>query len=186
MSKIWKTLSSHEIFKTRFFSLRSDKCELPDGRIMPDYYVCSFTPWCQVLPITKDKQVVFVKQYRHGIEKVTLEFPGGAVSSHEAKEAQKAAMRELQEETGYTSSRVQHIGTHNPNPAFQNNEMFSFIAWDCEKTHPQKLDPFEDIEVVLVPLKELPSLIYTGAITHSLIVAAFALALPSLKGHIDI
>ncbi len=153
---------------------------------MPDYYVCSFTPWCQIIPVTRDKKVILVRQYRHGIGDVTLEFPGGAVSSHEKAGAQKAAIRELQEETGYTSTRVQHIGTHFPNPAFQNNELFAFLAWDCEKTHDQELDPFEDIEVVHVPLKELPSLIYTGAIRHSLIVAAFAYAIPHLKGHIDL
>jgi ADP-ribose pyrophosphatase len=184
--KKWSVLSSREIFKTRFFSLRSDECRLPDGRVMPNYYVCSFTPWVQVIPVTPDHQVILVRQYRHGIGKTTLEFPGGAVSSHEVTEAEKAGLRELREETGFSSARVQHVGTHNPNPAFQNNELFTFIAWDCEKSGDQELDPFEDIEIELVPLKSLPSLIYTGRIQHSLIVAGFMYALPHLKPHLDI
>ncbi|HEX4926146.1 MAG TPA: NUDIX hydrolase [Bdellovibrionales bacterium] len=184
--KKWEVLSSREIFRTPFFQLRSDQCKLPDGRVMPNYFVCSFTPWVQVLALTPDHQAIMVRQYRHGIGASTLEFPGGAVSSHEVSEAEKAALRELREETGYTSPRVQFAGVHHPNPAFQNNELFTFIAWDCVKEGEQELDPFEDIEIIHVPVKNLPSLIYTGDIRHSLIVAGFVYTLPHIKHLIDI
>ena len=68
--------------------------------------------WINVIAVTKDQQIVLVKQFRHGIEALTLEIPGGAVDPGEAH--QSAAVRELREETGYTSERWEHIGTVHP------------------------------------------------------------------------
>lgn len=183
MSKIkpWKTLNSEELAKFGYFRLRKDKCELPDGRIMPSYYTIEFGDWVNIIPVTRDKKVVLIKQYRHSIGAVTIEIPGGSIDPKLTEEPQRAAQREMEEETGYTSSRLELIGTQHPNPALLSNRMHTFIAWDCEKTKEQELDPYEDIETFEVSLSELKNLIETGKITHSIILGSFLLARKHLE-----
>jgi hypothetical protein len=65
------------------------------------------------------------------------------------------------------------LGFVHPNPAFLDNRCYTFIAWNARQTGPQTQDEKEDIEVLLKPLAEIPTLIREGGITHSLVVAAF-------------
>ncbi len=178
----WNVLTTAEIFKTHFYRLRTDKCELPDGRVMPNYYVMEFTDWVNVIPITTDDRVILVEQYRHAIGKVTIEFPGGSVSLKES--AELAGIRELQEETGYVPDEIRYVGKHRPNPAIQNNFLHTYVALGCSLEHAQNLDPFEDIKVITRTIPEVIDMIYDGAIDHSLIIASFFKSLRFLGFHL--
>jgi ADP-ribose pyrophosphatase len=183
MSKIkpWKTLDSEELAKFGYFRLRKDKCELPDGRIMPSYYTIEFGDWVNVIPVTKDKKIVLIRQYRHSVGETTIEIPGGSIDPKLEEPPQRAAQREMEEETGYTSPKLELIGVQYPNPALLSNRMHTFIAWDCEKTKEQALDPFEDIETFEVSIPELKNLIETGKITHSIILGSFLISQKKLQ-----
>lgn len=178
MSKIkpWKTLDTEELAKYGYFRMRKDKCELPDGRIMPGYYTIEFADWVNVIPVTKDKKIVLINQYRHSVEEITIEIPGGSTHPKENESVEKAARREMEEETGYTSEKLEFVGFQYPNPALLSNKMHTFIAWDAVKTKDQELDPYEDIETFEVTLPELRKLIETGKINHSIILGSFLLA----------
>src|SRR5690606_3767572 len=164
MSKIkpWKTLESEELAKYGYFRLRKDKCELPDGRIMPGYFTMEFNDWVNIIPVTKDKKVVLIRQYRHSVGEITIEIPGGSVNPKLNEPIHIGAQRELEEETGYTSEQIEFLGYQYPNPALLSNKMHTYIAWDATQTKSQELDPFEDIEVFEVTLKELSELIHSG------------------------
>ena len=112
-----------------------------------------------------------VRQYRHGTREITLEIPGGLVEHQDNPE--EGALRELSEETGYRAGSVVSLGYVHPNPAIQNNRCYTFLAENVYPSGGQQQDDREDIEVVLKPLLEIPSLIRTGAITHALVIAAF-------------
>jgi len=178
--KHWSVLDTLEIVKKGFFRLRSDKCELPDKRVMPHYYVMEFTDWVNVLPITRDGKVILIEQYRHAVGEVCLEIPGGALHYGLNEDPKVAALRELREETGYTPGEIRLVGKAYPNPALQNNQIWTYVALDCEKTGEQELDPFEDIDVRLVEFPELFELIKKGQIKHSLVIQAIHMALPLL------
>lgn len=112
-----------------------------------------------------------IAQYRHGIQGVTLEIPGGLVEQGDTPEG--AARRELREETGYSADEIIALGCVHPNPAIQNNACYTYLARDVVLAGSQEQDDKEDIEVVLQPLSKIPRLISEGAITHSLVIAAF-------------
>jgi 8-oxo-dGTP pyrophosphatase MutT (NUDIX family) len=170
--KPWKILESHFIHK----NVRIDKCELPNGMTI-DGFVLEYRDWTTVVALTKQQEVVLVRQYRHGAQKVILELPGGAMDAREENPLQ-AARRELLEETGYTSDTFIQIGRVSPNPANQTNLIYSFLALDVEKVDDQHLDSTEDIEVVLKPLEEVIRMAKTGELFQSMQVSAvfFALA----------
>lgn len=184
MSRAWKVLSSAEIFKTPYIRLRADKCELPDGRVMPNYYVLEFPDWVNIVPVTEDNKIVLVEQYRQAIGETTLEIPGGSTDPGVDEDPKKAALRELLEETGYVSDDVRLLGVHSPNPALQNNKLHTFVAFGCWFQQEPQLDPYEDIRVVTLPIPDVIDKIFTGEINHTLIVASLLYSLPVLGFHL--
>lgn len=168
--KPWKVLEN-SYFRPGF---RIDKCELPNGNLL-DATIIEFHTWANVLALTKNHEVVLVKQYRHGVCDVLLEFPGGVVEDGE--DPAEGAKRELLEETGYTASTFIEIGKLYPNPAFQTNTLYCFLALDAEKVSEQNLDAGEDIEVQRIPLNELIELAKCGQLSHALQAAVLFQAL---------
>ena len=163
--KPWKVLES-SYFRPR---LRLDKIEFPNEKFL-DATIFEFRAWANVIALTKDNEVVLIKQYRHGVEQVLWEIPGGVVEDDE--DPMDGVKRELLEETGYTASKFIQVGALYPNPAIQTNTMYCFLALDVEKVTTQSLDDGEDIEVHLVPLNELIAMTKRGDFPHALQVAA--------------
>lgn len=159
--KPWKVLKS-SYFRPR---LRTDKCELPNGNLL-DATIFEFRNWANVLALTKNGQVVLIRQYRHGICDVLWELPGGVVEDGE--DPVEGARRELLEETGYAASSLIEVGRIYPNPALQTNKLFCFLALDVERVGEQSLDAGEDIEVHLLPLDELIEMAKRGDFPNAL------------------
>jgi 8-oxo-dGTP pyrophosphatase MutT (NUDIX family) len=136
-----------------------------------DFYILESSDWINVIPLTADDKVVMIRQYRHGSREVTLEIPGGLVDPGDTPK--KAAARELLEETGYQAKKWLKIGVVNPNPALFNNRCHTFLAQDVNKGADPTPDQTEDIEVVLIPLMDIPKLILKGKIDHAMVITAF-------------
>lgn len=167
----WKTLEKNEKSRGHIFRYLVAKRQSQETGASGNFDIIQTLNWVNVVPLTPDNQVVLVKQYRHGTDEVTLEIPGGAV--HFNEDIRLAAERELEEETGYQSSDWVKLGTCHPNPAFMTNICETWLARNCELTGKQNFDDLEEIELVTVPLSDVPSMIKKGEITHSLVIAAF-------------
>ncbi len=177
MIEKWKVLESKEIISTKLFRLRVDRCELPNKKIMPTYYVSEWPTWVNIVALDEKKNFILVEQYRHASGQVSLEVPGGMVDKNELSEPIQAAHRELQEETGYSSPDLKLIGSHYPNPASQDNMLYTYLALNCRKTSEMNLDPYENIELHLMPKAQVLKKIDSGEINHSLIVASLFMAM---------
>lgn len=168
---VWPTLrlgevSDHAVFGVQTVVRRSPRTGL-DGQ----YKVLHMPAWTNVVALTPEDEVVLVEQFRHGVNEVTLEIPGGVVEEGEPPEA--AAARELLEETGFQGQPPQLLGTVQPNPAIQNNVCTTWLITEALQVAAPQPDPGEHIEVHVVPRAEIPGLMRASRITHSLVVAAF-------------
>lgn len=158
MLKPWTVLSSNVVLDTHSVRVRKDTVELANGRVLDDYYVFEICEWATIVPITREGQLVLVEQYRHGTGRVTLEFPAGLVDSQDESHL-TTAQRELMEETGYTGSQWDFIGTYHLGPSKIQNSFHIYCARNCELTCPQQLDHTEDIRVVLASPAEFDRLL---------------------------
>jgi ADP-ribose pyrophosphatase len=169
----WKVTVSSRDASYRVFGIRTDKARSPRTGRDHHFHVLESPPWVNVIPLTEQNDVVMIHQYRHGIQGVTLEIPGGLVEAGDTPES--AAKRELREETGYAGGEVILLGKIHPNPAIQNNDCYTYLLRNVVPVGRQLQDDKEDIEVVLHPVADIPRLIRERTITHSLVIVAFYL-----------
>lgn len=169
---VWERLASEIVYACRIFSLRRDRARFSRDQAEHDFHVLESVDWVNIVPITPAGEVVLVRQFRHGIRDHTLEIPGGMVDPEDASPL-VAARREMVEESGFDSPRIESLGSIHPNPAIQSNRCHSFVAYDAEHRHVPTFDATEETEVVVVPLAQIPELITNGTITHALVVVAF-------------
>ena len=158
------------VFKSHIVSVSEEKVGLERKKRI---ITLESPDWVNIIPITKNNQVVLVKQISFGTKSETLEIPGGMIDNHETPSI--AAGRELFEETGYSYENITKLGNISPNPALFNNRVFTFLADDAYLSEENINNQAEINEVVLVDLSDIPKLLKTGAIEHALVIAAFHL-----------
>ena len=108
--KPWKLLDSEFLVNAPWLKVAKEKCELPNGKVIDDFYTLWQPDWVLILARTTDGKWVMTEQYRHGTGKIALEFPAGIIDKGETPE--EAAIRELQEECGFgvNGDRMDPIG----------------------------------------------------------------------------
>ena len=178
--KKWKILNSTMVINHQWCKVRQDEIELPNGKIIDDYFVNIRPEVALILPITSNDEIVFVRQYRHGAGEILLELPAGTFNPKE-ESPQAAAIRELKEETGYITDNVIQLATLYDNPVKDTNKITLFLAENVIKAGKQELDVTEEIEVVLISLKTLAEKIASGEISVAGTVAAIFLGLNYLN-----
>ncbi len=181
MPKPWKKHSAALRSDHRIFQIVAEHFESPRTGKMLDATIVVAPDWVNVVALTDAGQCVLVRQYRFGTDLVTLEIPGGIIDPGEAPRA--AAERELREETGYAAERWTPLGSIAPNPAFERNRLYSFLAEGCTRVGVQQQDELEDIEVVLVPEASLDQLVAEGELDHALVVVALQKLTLLRRGH---
>ncbi|MBO6555213.1 MAG: NUDIX hydrolase [Pseudomonadales bacterium] len=171
MSEIrpWVRKETRQLADCRVFTVSESISMCPRTDNAHSFYVIDTADWVNIVPITINDEVVFIRQFRHGTEQITLEIPGGMVDPGE--DPGTAAVRECMEESGFTAGDVESLGILRPNPAIFPNKLHTFVATGCERTGEIANTSTEHTEVELVPLADLPRLLQEGAIDHALVVA---------------
>jgi ADP-ribose pyrophosphatase len=173
----WRVTDSEYVIDTPFLRLRKDTIVLPNGRRIDDFYVRETRGFAVIFAITTDRNVVFVREYKHGIGESLLGLPAGMIEEDE--EPAVCASRELAEETGY-EGRAEFVRTFITDPVNSNSRFHLFVVNDAAATTTQSFDPTEDIAVELRPFAEVRALAREGAIKVGNFVAAIYAALEYL------
>jgi len=165
----WKSLCSEYIIKRPWLTARRDKIELPDGRIIPEFYVLEYPEWVNVIAITTDGKFVMERQYRYAADSTNYEIPCGVMEQGETP--LEAAMRELKEETGYGGGQWRELMCISANPTSMTNMTHCFVATGVEKVSDQHLDATEELEVHLLSRDEVQALLRNNEMIQSLMIA---------------
>lgn len=168
--KKWKVLSSEYIAREPWFTVRKEKVQLPNGSIIPSYYVMEYPAWINVIAITKEGKMIMERQYRHGLAEVDYELCAGVVDPTDAT-PMDAAKRELLEETGYGNGEWEQLMVTSVNPGTHTNLTYCFLATGVEKVMERHLEPTEDIAVELLDPEEVKELLEKNQIMQVLHVA---------------
>ncbi|HXT96087.1 MAG TPA: NUDIX hydrolase [Polyangia bacterium] len=163
---LWKVLTREYLAKKPWYTVRVDRVELPNGTIIPEYWVSEYPPWVNVVALTERDEVVLIRQYRHGVEAVHYEIPAGSTDP-EDKSMEAAARRELAEETGYVGGHWSLLATLSANPALQDNLTYTFLA-EGVTPGPASPEASEEITVHLTPLDQIEALIDKGGFLQAL------------------
>lgn len=116
-----------------------------------------------VLPITKEKKVVCVNQFRPPLNRFLLEIPAGRIDKA-GENIQDVAHRELLEESGYKSNNLVNMGSMLMAPGYSEERMYFFLALDCEKVSEFEPDGIEEEYMTTheFSIEELQELISVG------------------------
>ncbi len=171
MIEPWRIVSSTPLRDFRIFNVRSDRKISPRTGGEHEFFVIDTVDWVNVVALTPAGQMVLTEQFRHGSGTVELEIPGGMMDAGDAS-PQATGRRELLEETGYEGDQPKIIGQVFPNPAIMSNTCFTVLVENCRFVRPMELDSGEDLATRLVATEEVPGLVASGRIRHSLVIAA--------------
>jgi len=175
MIRPWPLLASEPVLDLGLFRVTRDRARSPRTDQPRDFYVVHMADWLMVVPLTADGKLVLIRQYRHGAREAGLEVPGG-LHDRAGEQPAQGAVRELAEETGYGGGEVSLLGALRPQPALLANRAWIYLARGVVPRAAPAPDAGEDLEVVLVDPRDVPSRITGGEIANAMSVAALALA----------
>jgi ADP-ribose pyrophosphatase len=167
----WKRLESRRLVSDRWLELTADRCLLQNGTVLDPYYVLHDRDWVQVFATNVAGELLVVEQYRYAANTHCMELPGGVVEEHE--EAEAAAKRELLEETGFSSTSWDYVGSMFANPARQTNRIHVFTATNAVRSAEPSLDPSEVISVSFMDPARIEEKIRDGVFAQALHIAGF-------------
>jgi ADP-ribose pyrophosphatase len=149
---IEKTVSTKTIFEGKVIDLVIEEVKLPNGQLSKREII-KHPGAVGIIPLTSNRKIVMVQQYRKPLERVIVEIPAGKLEKGE--EPLASAIRELEEETGYSSEKVTYLTSFYTSPGFADEIIHLYMAEDLvKKENPAAQDEDEFIDVLEVTLDE--------------------------------
>ena len=170
-----RRLSTRTLAETPWMKLQSHEIEDLPGHPRREVTTLELDDWVVTAARDRGGRWVLVRQFRHGVEDLTLEPAGGIIDRGEA--ASEAARRELLEETGYAGGTLRELGAVHPNAALSKNRAHLFLVDGVEKVSDAEQPPEERTETLLLSSVDLRAALDSGQISHALAVVALRRAL---------
>lgn len=177
----FELIKSETLLQGRAFKIRRDYLKTPDGR-ETKLEIVEHGGSVVILPIDEEKNLLFVRQYRHAAGGDLLELPAGTRDGNEPYEA--CARREIREETGMEATKLQKVGEFYLAPGYSTEFMAVFLATGL-KENPLQADEDEFLLVEKIPLKKAIDMVERGGVPDAKSLAALLLARPYLENYLD-
>lgn len=173
-------LKSEKKYHAHVFDVSSLEVRLPNGKIR-NYDLVEHVPAVEIIPVTSDGKILFVRQFRMGANKQLLELPAGILNGdHGNEDPLLAAERECREETGYESKDIKRIGGFFMTPGYCNEYIHVFLAKDLVK-NPLPQDDDEFLKLEALPIEEAYQMAENAAFEDVKTIAALMMAQKELR-----
>lgn len=169
MAEEFKRLNRELVYAGSIIDFYKDTVQVPNGNIVKWDFI-GHKGAAAVIPVRADGKILMVRQYRNALDRYTLEIPAGGLNGTD-EPTKDAAARELEEETGYRSEKLELLITIRTTVAFCNEKIDIYVARDLIPSH-QNLDEDEFINVEAYDIDELAQMIYDLKIEDSKTIAA--------------
>ncbi len=158
----WRRIASRLVIDSPFLRIRQDTVELPNGTVVPEYFVRESAGFVMIFALTTDERVILVRQYRYGSDTLSLELPAGMLEPGEDPET--CAARELLEETGYEAQRIRPLASYAAEAVRSDGRAYIFTATNARKVAEPQPDLTEHLEVEFATLEEFAAMLRDGRI----------------------
>ncbi len=180
----WVKLGQTQMSDCRIFRVQRRRLRhVTDGR-EGEFFIIEAPDWVHALALTEKQELILVRQWRFGVEKLSWEPPAGR--HRRGEDIVAAAQRELLEETGQAGQNARLIGHAAPNPAIQNNQVHFVLVENCTPTAALNWDQHEELQIGVFPLAEIMPMIRRGEIFHSLSLNALQYLFWHLEGKLTV
>lgn len=166
-----RKLESKSLYKGRIFELYVEQYE-HEGRMFTREFIKPFAQAVVILPILPDGKIALVRQFRAAADMDVLESVAGMIEDGETPEV--AAFRELEEETGFSASRITKLGRSYASPGISSEVYHFYLAQDLTKGDPHP-DEDEDLDLVTLAPEELDEMVKSGQIVDTKTIAIWGL-----------
>ena len=168
----FELIRSEMLLEGRAFKIRRDTLKTPDGR-ETKLEIVDHGGSVVIIPVDDEKNLLFVRQYRHAAKADLLELPAGTRNEEEPFE--ECAAREIREETGMEAGRLQKVGGFYLAPGYSTEFMVVFLATNL-KDNPLSADEDEFLQVEKIPVKKAVEMAEHGEVPDAKSLAALLLA----------
>lgn len=175
----WQRLSTHHPYRYRLLNVRQDRVRVRGSHEF-DYAYLDSQGAVWVVPITPDRQVVLIRQYRYSVDDWVWEVPAGGLYDHDG-DPESLARRELAEEVGGEAEHMQYVGWIYGAVAIMNAKSHIFIAHNTRLVHPPAREPAETLETHIVSIDRALSMARTGEMRDGRSALALLWSEPYLK-----
>lgn len=179
--KPWKTVQENVVFDASpYLKVLKQRVELPDGKTVDDFFQVHLRAFAVVVPVLPDGRILTIRQYKHGLGRVSLTFPAGFVEDGEAPDV--AVRRELLEETGYEAQSLTHLGEFVDNGNQRGCVGNYYVATGCNKIAEPDSGDLEEMEIAALSTADIDAALANGdiGIIHQASAWALAKALNAL------
>lgn len=178
MKLIETKIDGEVLYDGKILRLERDKVVLENDNIAYREVVRHNGGAC-IVPVTKDNEILFVKQYRYPFNKVVMELPAGKLEINERPEV--CAKRELREETGAIGD-VEYLTEIYPTPGYSSEIIYIYASYNVE-IGSLSLDEDEFIDVEKVDINSALDMIKSGEIKDAKTIIGIMLVADKLKNN---
>ncbi|MCX7797020.1 MAG: NUDIX hydrolase [Melioribacter sp.] len=161
----FKVIKSSIVFEGKVFSVRVDDIKYNGTGNLATRQIAIHPGGAVVIPLLSNGKIIFVKQYRYPHNEILIELPAGKLDKDESP--LNCAIRELKEETGYSSNNIIKLGKIYTTPGFCNEVLHIFLAKDLKEGYHQREEGEEEMEILELSLDEAEEKIKNGEIVDA-------------------